>query len=78
MDFKELDTVVLIQDLPERRLRAGDVGAVVQVYAPDRLEVEFVTAGGHTEAVLELRTSDVRKAKESDLITVRPRRRGAA
>jgi hypothetical protein len=39
-------TVVLERDLPEYRLRRGDLGAVVQVYEPEGLEVEFVTASG--------------------------------
>jgi hypothetical protein len=42
--FHQLDTVVLLKDRPYAGLRAGDLGAVVQVYAPDALEVEFVTA----------------------------------
>lgn len=46
MRFHELDTVVLDRDFPERGLRRGDLGAVVQVYEPDGLEVEFVTASG--------------------------------
>lgn len=32
MKFKELETVVLNRDLPEHRLRQGDLGAVVHVY----------------------------------------------
>ena len=46
MSFKELETVVLDRDLPKHGLRRGDLGAVVQVYRPDGLEVEFVTASG--------------------------------
>ena len=42
MRFKVLDTVVLATDLPEHGLRQGDLGAVVEVYEPDALEVEFV------------------------------------
>jgi hypothetical protein len=60
MDFKQLDTVVLDRDLPESGLRKGDLGAVVQTYEPDGLEVEFVTASGQTQAVVALRLTDVR------------------
>jgi hypothetical protein len=60
MDFKQLDTVVLDRDLPESGLRKGDLGAVVQTYEPDGLEVEFVTASGQTQAVVTLRLTDVR------------------
>jgi uncharacterized protein DUF4926 len=72
MDFNMLDTVVLTRDLPTYGLRAGDLGAVVEIYEPDGLEVEFVTASGKTGAVVTLRLSDVRRVAENDLVTVRP------
>ena len=70
--YHELDTVVLVRDLPEAGLRAGDLGAVVQVYGPDALEVEFVTAAGRTQAVHTLRAADVRPVREDDLLAARP------
>jgi len=72
MDFKILDTVVLARDLPTYGLRAGDLGAVVEIYEPDGLEVEFVTASGKTGAVVTVRLSDVRRVAENDLVAVRP------
>ena len=78
MKFQTLDTVVLRQDLPEQGLREGDLGAVVHVYEPDGLEVEFVTASGRTEALLTLKTSDVRRVNDTDLVTVRPFKRRSA
>ncbi|MHC4974666.1 MAG: DUF4926 domain-containing protein [Planctomycetota bacterium] len=72
MNFKTLDTVVLTRDLPEHGLRKGDLGAVVQVYEPDGVEVEFVTASGRTEALVTLKVADVRHVVDSDLISVRP------
>jgi hypothetical protein len=78
MNFKQLDTVVLDRDLPESGLRKGDLGAVVQTYEPDGLEVEFVTASGRTQAVVTLRLLDVRAVMDEDLISVRPLTRGAA
>ncbi len=76
----ELDTVVLVRDVPEIGLRAGDLGAVVQVYAPDAIEVEFVTAAGHTAALQTLARADVRSVRDDDLLAVRPTTtlRGAA
>jgi hypothetical protein len=73
--FKTLDTVVLRRDLPDQGLREGDLGAVVQVYEPDGLEVEFVTASGRTEALLTLKASDVRLGNDTDLVAVRPFRK---
>lgn len=78
MKFKPLDVVVLTLDLPDANLRAGDVGAVVEVYEPDGLEVEFVTASGRTEALLTLKSSDVRAVEDSDLVSVRSVRRRSA
>ena len=78
MNFKELDTVVLDRDLPEHGLRRGDLGAVVQVYQPDAIEVEFVTASGRTQALVTLNVRDVRAVADEDLISVRPLKRGAA
>jgi len=78
MKFKELDTVVLDRDLSQHGLRQGDLGAVVQVYEPDGLEVEFVTASGRTQALVTLRASDVRAVRDQDLIAVRPLVQGVA
>ena len=72
MPFQPLDTVVLLRDLPAHGLRRGDLGAVVEVYAPDGLEVEFVTASGRTEALVTLTTDAVRGVQDRDLLTVRP------
>ena len=71
MKFKTLDTVVLNRDMPELKLKKGDLGAVVQVYEPDGLEVEFVTASGKTEALVTLNQKDIRHVGDTDLIAVR-------
>ena len=71
MKFKTLDTVVLTRDLPEHGLQKGDLGAIVQVYEPHGVEVEFVTASGRTEALVTLKIDDVRHVVDSDLISVR-------
>jgi hypothetical protein len=78
--FRELDTVVLAHDLMEAGLRAGDLGAIVHVHAPDAFEVEFVTASGKTKALLTLATTDLRPVSDDDLLAVRPTtsRQGAA
>jgi hypothetical protein len=71
MKFSLLDTVVLDRDVPEQGLRKGDLGAVVQIYEPDAVEVEFVSASGRTEALLTLQETDVRAVADGDLISVR-------
>jgi len=77
MTFKTLDTVVLDRDVPEFGLKKGDLGAVVQIYEPDGLEVEFVTASGRTEALVTLNQKDVRRVGDTDLIAVRSLRKSA-
>ena len=71
MNFAPLDTVVLDRDLPEHGLRRGDLGAVVETYEPDGLDVEFVRASGHTQALVELTTHDIRPIRDQDLVAVR-------
>jgi hypothetical protein len=71
VDIKLLDTVVLERDLPERSLRKGDLGAVVELYEPDGLEVEFVSGSGRTVALVTLRRSDVRPVGGSDILAAR-------
>ena len=69
--YGELDSVVLVRDLPEAGLRAGDVGTVVWVYGREALEVEFVTIAGRTQAVRTLAVADVRSVEDNDLPAVR-------
>jgi Domain of unknown function (DUF4926) len=49
--MKLLDIVALTQDLPDRQLYKGQVGTIVEVYAPEAFEVEFVDLEGKTYAV---------------------------
>jgi hypothetical protein len=77
MTYRVLDTVVLDRDMPAHGLRKGDLGAIVEVYDPDGLEVEFVTASGRTAALVTLATRDVRPVADDDLVSVRSCRRSA-
>lgn len=72
MNFHTLDVVVLNTDLPAQGLKRGDLGAVVDVYSPDAMEVEFVTASGRIQALITLRSSDIREVGDDDLVAVRP------
>lgn len=77
MSYQLLQVVVLNRDLDEHGLCKGDLGTVVEVYPPDGLEVEFVTASGQTGAVLTLHDSDVRPVQDADMISVRNFKRSA-
>jgi len=66
-----LDVVVSNEDLPMHGLKRG-VGTVIDVYSPDTVEVEFVTASGRTQAVVTVSVSAVREVADDDLVAVRP------
>jgi hypothetical protein len=72
MRFQNLQTVVLDADHPDHGLMKGDLGAIVEIYEPDGVEVEFVLADGTTGALVTLSESDVRPVASTDLGTVRP------
>lgn len=71
MAFALLETVVLNRDLPAHGLRAGDLGAVVEVYSDDGVEVEFVRASRQTKALVTLKAADLRALAASDILSVR-------
>lgn len=72
MKFKILDTVVLARDLSAHGLKKDDLGAVVELYEPDGLEVEFLVASGRTKVLATLHTGDVRSVGDTDRMSVRP------
>ena len=57
--IKLLEAVALLEDLPERKLRAGEVGTVVEVLDPNVYEVEFCDEQGETYAELALRGEQI-------------------
>lgn len=72
MTLRNLDVVVLTEDVPSHGLKRGDLGTVVEVYAPDAIAVEFVTASGRTQALVTLPPSALREVGDDDLVAVRP------
>jgi hypothetical protein len=73
----ELATIILTKDLPEQRLKAGDVGTVVHVYSGSDLapgggyEVEFTTLDGTTIFVATLPSDAVRPAAPNEIASAR-------
>ncbi len=49
-----LDVVALLQNIPERGLKRGQVGTVVEELAPDIFEVEFSDNEGRSYAMVAL------------------------
>lgn len=71
MSFQPHDIAVLVRDLPEHGLRAGDVGTVVFTYDTRTFEVEFVRGSGGTQALVTLSIDDLRPMTDADLLAVR-------
>jgi len=57
--MKLLDVVALTEDVPEKGLRRGQVGTVVEYLAPGVYEVEFSDNQGRTYAMLALHTEQL-------------------
>ena len=57
--FHLLDVVALLDDLPDRRVIAGQVGTIVEILAEGVYEVEFSGNDGHTYASLALKTEQL-------------------
>jgi Domain of unknown function (DUF4926) len=72
VSFHPLDVVVLKTDQPAHGLKRGDLGTVVDIYSPDAIEVEFVTASGRTKALVTVQPDDIREVGDDDLVAVRP------
>ena len=70
--IEDLDTVVLSRDLPDHRLKQGDIGAVVHSYKEGKaFEIEFITGQGQTLAVVTLDSQDVRLMEDKEILHVR-------
>ena len=70
--MKELDRIVLTEDLGEHGLEAGDVGTVVMVHGGgEGFEVEFVALNGETIAVATLDANQIRPIVRREIAHVR-------
>ncbi|MGF1613972.1 MAG: DUF4926 domain-containing protein [Gammaproteobacteria bacterium] len=70
--IKEHDCVVLTQDLPEEKMKAGDIGTVVHVHQGGAgYEVEFMTLASETVAIITLLPTQVRPIVQRDIAHVR-------
>lgn len=56
---KLLDTVALLEDMPERHVSRGEVGTVVEELATGVYEVEFSDDEGRAYAVFALRGEQI-------------------
>ncbi len=62
--IKELDCIILTEDIPYLNLKKGDMGTVVFVHnSGEGYEVEFITLDGDTIAVATLLSSQIRNCR---------------
>jgi Domain of unknown function (DUF4926) len=57
--MKLLDTVALLENIPDLSLYRGQVGTIVEVYEPEVFEVEFVDIQGRTYALETLNSKQL-------------------
>ena len=70
--IKELDEVILADDVPEHGLTTGDIGTVVLVHKGGKgFEVEFTALDGEPLAVVTLFARQVRPARDGEIAHVR-------
>ena len=70
--IETLERVVLTNNLPERGLRAGDVGTIVLIHNQgEGYEVEFVALDGETIAVVSVYANQVRRVRSGEIAHVR-------
>ena len=58
-EFEILSVVALLEDLPAKGLRRGQVGTIADVLAPGVYEVEFSDDDGQTYASLAFRAAQL-------------------
>jgi hypothetical protein len=71
--YKLLDTIIATANIPDHKVLAGDIGAIVEVYTTPTLayEVEFVNADGSTRALLTVAPDQIRPLAPADVLTTR-------
>jgi hypothetical protein len=67
--MKLLDTVALLENVPDLSLYRGQVGTIVEVYEPEVFEVEFVDIQGHTYALETLKSQQLILLHHQPLLT---------
>lgn len=76
MSFPLFSRVVLLQNLPDENLLAGDMGTIVEHHPatdqyPEGYEVEFFAANGETITVVSVPAAALRTASRRDVLRVR-------
>ena len=76
MSFPMFSRVVLVADLPNENLLAGDMGTIVEFHPatdryPEGYEVEFFAGNGETLAVVSVPATLLRATTRKDILHAR-------
>ena len=76
MKYELYKEVVLRKNIPEFRLKKGDIATIVEYHpsksSEDGYSLEVFNAVGETIAVLTVSESDIEMLKENEVLSVRP------
>ncbi|MDX2078416.1 MAG: DUF4926 domain-containing protein [bacterium] len=71
--IKEYERVAITIDLPQYRLKSGDIGTVVDITSDgEEYTLEFFTLDGETYAVVPVLYSQIRRVGHGELAHARP------
>lgn len=71
--IREHERAILTVDLPDHRLKAGDIGTVVHIYnSGSAYEMEFFTVDGQTLDVITVEAAQLREVRSSEILHARP------
>jgi len=75
MKYKLFKEVVLLKDVPEKKLKKGDVATIVEHHPSETTEdgytLEVFNALGETIAVVTVAESEIESLKEDEIFSVR-------
>ncbi|MGP1347255.1 MAG: DUF4926 domain-containing protein [Phycisphaerales bacterium] len=72
MPLQEHDTVILTVDLPQHRLRAGDIATIVHIHDNGAgYEIELTTLAGQSIAIVTVTGNQIRAVEPSEVAAAR-------
>jgi len=75
MKYELFKEVVLLQDIPEKRLKKGDVATIVEHhpsdFSDDGYSLEVFNVFGETIAIVTLSESEIEPLKENEIFSAR-------
>ncbi len=76
MKYELYKEVVLLKDIPEKKLKKGDVATIVEYHpsktSSDGYTLEVFNTIGDTIAVLSVSEAEIETLKKSEVFSVRP------